>query len=324
MGQIYRIHLDPRMRTPEISQSWSPLTLAAMEQRGKRERRDPHNGAGETEHVVADKLDRLSSAEAELVIQRALKLSDDEKHLDDYGSLDRETLEVVATELGIPLKHLSRALAERKARTATEGDDTWFERLLRIDDLDGAALVRGNVDAVHRALVTWFTSHEGLRAVRVVANRGEWERDATPLTAIKMGLGMTNASRALRRAGTVTHEITSLSPDEHLVSIEAGKSLLLRTGTGLMVGASALSILAGIAVAAGPASLLSGILAGLWTGLLFGTGAVFIVRSWASRINRSIRRALDAITDPAASGVFDRLPGSLGNFLRGLGFGRRR
>ena len=91
------------------------------------------DGAGKTEHVVADKLERLSSAEAELVIQRALKLSDDEKQLDDYGSLDRETLEVVATELGIPLKHLSRALAEQKARTATEGDDTWIERLLRID-----------------------------------------------------------------------------------------------------------------------------------------------------------------------------------------------
>ena len=78
-----------------------------MEQRGKHERHDEHEGIGETDHDIGDKLDRLSSAEAEVVIRRALELFDHEKHLDDYGSLDRETLELVARELGIPLKHLS-------------------------------------------------------------------------------------------------------------------------------------------------------------------------------------------------------------------------
>ena len=172
--------------------------------------------------------------------------------------------------------------------------------------------------------MAWFTSHEGLRAVRVTANRGEWEKDGTAITALKMGLGMTNASRALRGAGTVVHEITPLSPDEHLITIEAGKSLLRATGMWLTLGAASLSILAGIAVATGPGDIGSGILASVWTALFFGAGAVFAIRSWAGRISRSIRRALDAITDPAGSGVFDRLPGSFGKFLRGLGFGRRR
>ena len=273
---------------------------------------------------IADRLDRLSSAEAEQVILRALELTDADVERDSYGMLDIETLEVVARELNIPLRHLRAAMAEQRTRTATEGDDSWFDRLLKIDQLDGATLVKGNVDAVHRALVTWFTSHEGLRAVHVVANRGEWEKDSTPLTSLRMGLGMTNSSRALRGAGTIHHEIKSIGIEEHIVTIEAGKELVRMTGKGLLAGAATLSVLAAVSVAAGPASLGAGLLTGLLTALVFTTGAIAGVRAWAGRINRSIRRALGAITDPASSGVFDALPGSVGRFLRGLGLGRRR
>ena len=258
------------------------------------------------------------------MIRRALELSDDEKHQDDYGTLDRQTLEVVASELGIPLKHLSRALAEQKLKTATDGDDSWFDRLIRVDELDGAALVKGNIDAVQRALVTWFKTHEGLRLVRSTANRGEWEKDTTPLTSIRLGLGMTNGSRVLRSARSVNHEITSIGIDEHLVSIQAGKDLVRMTGKGLFAAAFSLATLTGIAVAAGPGNAATGAIAGLWTALAFGAGAAFIVRSWSSRINRAISRALDAITDPKSAGVFDRFPGRFGAFLEGLGLGRKR
>ncbi len=274
--------------------------------------------------ALAARLDRLSAGEAESVIRRALELTDEETHGAEHGSLDRATLEIVARELGIPMKHLTRALAEQQIAAATGGDDTWFDRLMRIDELDGATLVRGNRDAVQQALVTWFNTHEGLRAVQTGPNRGEWEKDTTPLTAIRMGLGMTNSSRALRSAGTVTHEITSLGPDEHLVSIEAGKGLLRATAKGLVAGAISLAVLAGIAIAAGPGNLASGALAAVWTALLFGAGATLAVRSWAGRISRGIRRALGAITHPRESGVYDRLPGKLGSFLENLGFGRGR
>lgn len=274
--------------------------------------------------ALASRLDRLSAGEAETVIRRALELTDAETHGAEHGSLDRETLEIVARELGIPMKHLTRALAEQHIAAATGGDDTWFDRMMRIDELDGATLVRGNRDAVQRAIVTWFNAHEGLRAVQTGPDRGEWEKDTTPLTAIRMGLGMTNASRALRSAGTVRHEITSIGPDEHLVSIEAGKALLRATAKGLVAGAVSLAVLAGIAIAAGPGTAATGALAAVWTALLFGAGATLAVRSWAGRISRGIRRALDAITHPRESGVYDRLPGRLGSFLESLGFGRGR
>ena len=120
---------------------------------------------------------------------------------------------------------------------------------------------------------------------------------------------MTNGSRVLRSARSVNHEITSIGIDEHLVSIEAGKDLVRMTGKGLFAAAFSLATLTGIAVAAGPGNAATGAMAGLWTALAFGAGAAFIVRSWSSRINRAISRALDAITDPKSAGVFDRFPG---------------
>lgn len=290
-----------------------------------REHREHRSHSDETsDRPVAHRLDRLTSEEAEQVILRALELTDADMDLGSHGTLDVEALEVAAEELNIPIRHLRSAMAEQRAKSKTAGDDPWFDRLLKIDTMDGAAIVRGNVDAVHRAIVTWFQNHEGLRAVHIVGNRGEWEKDTNPLTALRMGLGMTNSSKSLRGAGTVSHEITSLGPDEHIVSIEAGKDLVRNTGRGLLVGAAALATAAGVAISLGPGNIGSGLLAALWTALLFGTGAVAIVRSWAGRISKSIRRALSAITDPATSGVFDSLPGSFGRFLRGFGLGRKR
>ena len=188
-----------------------------------------------------------------------------------------------------------------------------------IAELDGAALVKGDGAAVQRALVTCFKSHEGLRAVRLSEESGEWERDTTPITAIWMGLGMSNSARVLRGVGEVHHQITSVGNDEHLVSIEAGKPRVRATARWLLASTVGLAVLAGVAVALGPAGVGSGILAGVWTAILFGAGAVFGVRSWSRRISCAIERTLDAVTDPKASGVFDRMPGRFGVFLESLG-----
>ena len=307
------------MRFPVLSetrQSYSRL----MDQTSSEE--DPEFGSprdSPSEGETADRLDRLTASEAEAVIRRAIELTDNEDALEDYGSLDRHTLEIVANELGIPLKHLTRALAEQKMHSGLEADDSRFDRLMGITELDGAALVKGDGAAVQKTLATWFKSHEGLRAVRLSEESGEWERDTTPITAIRMGLGMSNSARVLRGVGEVHHQITSVGNDEHLVSIEAGKPRVRATARWLLASAVGLAILAGVAVALGPSGVGSGILAGVWTAVLFGAGAAFGVRSWSRRISRAIERTLDAVTDPKASGVFDRMPGRFGAFLESLG-----
>jgi hypothetical protein len=268
---------------------------------------------------VADRLDRLTAEQADEVMRRAIRLQDDSAE-PDFGTFDVETLRAAAAELGIPQRHLERALAEQRAGLLESPPRAGvFDQLLGITDLDQSTVVAGSRAEAERAVTTWLSKHEGMRVIRRSSNGATWEKDTRPLTSLRMGLGLTDGSKALREVGTVEHSVHSLDEGEQFVSIKADPEKLRSVGGVLMALAAALALTGGVAIAAGTESILAGIATALLTGAALGAAVVGGVRSWAGRIRRAAERAIDAVRRPSSSRLYEQVPGWLGTVLRSLG-----
>jgi len=277
---------------------------------------------------VAWRLDRLSAEQAEDVIRRAIELTDEENEAYEYGQMDAETLEQVAGELGIPTRHVRKAMAEQRARRHNPDEESsWLDRLFGIVDLDEAIIIEGRPEDIERAAETWMKSHEGLRLKRRTRQGAIWVKDDRPLAAIRMGLGITNGSKSLRSAGDIEHTLRSVNENEHLFSITASKSRLRSAAVLSLIGVGFLSLTGVVATAF--TQPFSALIPGLVASLVFAAGltalAVAGVRRWASKIRTAVERAVDAVVAPDRSGLFDTFPGRLGSILKSFGlFSSRR
>lgn len=281
---------------------------------------DPEQESGD----IAGRLDRLNAEQAEDVIRRAIELTDEEDEAYEYGQMDAETLEQVAGELGIPARHVRKAMAEQQARRHNPDEESsWFDRLFGILDLDEAIIIEGRPADIELAAETWMKNHEGLRLKRRTRHGAIWAKDDRPLAAIRMGLGITHGTKSLRTAGDIEHALRSVKDNEHLFSITASKNRLRLAAVLWLIGIGLVS-LAGV-VASVLATGLAGLLAtaGLTAGLT--ATAVAGVRSWASKIRTAVERAVDAVVAPDRSGLYDTFPGRLGSVLKSWGlFSNRR
>ena len=272
---------------------------------------------------IADRLDRLTAEQADEVMRRAIRLQDDSAE-PDLGTFDVETLHAAAAELGIPRHHLERALAEQRAGLLDSPPRAGvLDRFLGIAELDQSAVVDANKAQTERAVTLWLSKHEGMRVVRRSPDGATWEKDTRPLTSLRMGLGLTEGSKALREVGTVEHSVRSLADDEQFVSIKANPGKLRTVGGVLIALTAALALTGGVAVAAGTGSILAGITTALLAGAALGAAVVGGIRSWAGRIRRAAERAIDAVRTPSSTRLTDPIPGWLGTVLRSLGFGGR-
>ena len=286
-----------------------------MELQDHGEQKPQHQDPGR----VADRLDRLTAEQADEVMRRAIRLQDDSAE-PDFGTFDVETLRAAAAELGIPQRHLERALAEQRAGLLESPPRAGaFDQLLGITDLDQSTVIVGSKAEAERAVTTWLSKHEGMRVIRRSSDGATWEKDTRPLTSLRMGLGLTDGSKALREVGTVEHSVRSLDEGEQFVSIKADPEKLRSVGGVLMALAAALALTGGVAIAAGTGSILAGIVTALLAGAALGAAVVGGVRSWAGRIRRAAERAIDAVRRPSSSRLYEQVPGWLGTVLRSLG-----
>lgn len=270
---------------------------------------------------IAGRLDRLSAEAAEDVIRRAIQLTDEEQEEYQYGTMDAATLEKVAAELGIPARHVQRALAEQRAGLHQPADvDTRLDRLFGIVDLDEAAIIEGSRHDVEEAVAAWMHNHEGMRVRRHSDEATVWMKDDRPLAAIRMGLGVTHGSKSLRTAGDVEHLVRSIGENEQLLSITASKHRLRTAAKLWLIGAS-LPVVAGVlaGITGGLEALIPMLAGGIALAGAIAGAAVAGVRGWAAKIRTAVERAVDAVTDPEGSGVFDTFPGRLGSFLKSIG-----
>jgi hypothetical protein len=140
-----------------------------------------------------------------------------------------------------------------------------------------------------------MTRQEGLRLRRKDRDGGVWEKDPHIVTRLRMGLRLGRGSRVLRNSRKVTHRIQSIRDDEQALALKAETHTIKNVGTaGLAVlGAVAAAGAAyGIAVGA-PEIAVPAAVGGL---VLTGTGVVFGVRMWVSKIREGLRRVLDGVS----------------------------
>ena len=269
---------------------------------------------------IAGRLDRLTAEQADEVMRRAINLHDEDAAALESGSFDVDTLRAVAAELGIPRQHLERALAEQRAGMLKPRPSPGpIDRMLGVADLEQSAIVSGRRAEVERATMTWLSKHEGLRVVRRSEDGATWEKDTRPLTSIRVGLGLTQGSKALRDVGTVEHSVRSVADDEQLVTIRTDPEKLRSVAGALVVLVAVVALTGGVAVAAGTGSVLAGLGTAAVAALGLGAAVLGGIRSWAGRIRRAGERAIDAVRRPEASGLNEPVSGWLGAVLRVLG-----
>lgn len=298
--------------------SSGPGTLVTMD---RQDRSDPDlRPLDQDTDQIAGRLDRLTAEQADEVMRRAISLHDEDAAVLESGSFDVDTLRAVAAELGIPRQHLERALAEQRAGVLQPRPSAGpIDRMLGVADLEQSAIVNGRRAEVERATMIWLSKHEGLRVVRRSEDGATWEKDTRPLTSIRVGLGLTQGSKALRDVGTVEHSVRSVAHDEQVVTIKTDPEKLRAVAGALLVLVAVVALTGGAAVAAGTGSVLAGF--GTAAVAVLGLGAAVLggIRSWARRIRRAGERAIDAVRRPEASGLNEPMSGWLGTVLRGLG-----
>ena len=141
-----------------------------------------------------------------------------------------------------------------------------------------------------------------------------------------MGLKVGRGSGALRTAGGVAHRVVSAPSGEQVVSLDVDTRVIGRTARVLLAAGATLGLVLAFAIGAG-IGLGEGIAAGVGSLAAFGAAAVTTAKTWAGRIRKGMRRALEAITHPTVAGVHDTIAGRVAktiDALRDLGREVRR
>ncbi len=156
---------------------------------------------------------------------------------------------------------------------------------------------------VQRDVGTWMRRHEGLRPRRLTDDGAVWDKDTGIATALRRGFKVSQGTGAIREMADVEHSVTSISDNEHVVTVEADTSVINKVALGIGIGGAALSVGAGLGVAAiGDPALgadIAQFLGGFIGAMVVNGGiALTVAKGWASSIRRGLQRAIDGITHP--------------------------
>jgi len=284
----------------------------------QRKRRDTGEPAAPDEV-----LDRIPVDRVEPLLHRAIELEGISSS--EPETIDRESLEGLALELGIDPRNLRRAVAEDQVRPLTADGDIW-DRLLGPDRIVVSRSVEGTADQVEADVAGWLGRREGLR-LRVRTAQGDvWERDDSVISKIRLKLNQ--GPGGLRSARRVIVRMHPIDEDEQLLVLEADAGPLQRLGRWLLAGVAGVTGLALVSGIAATGSLLGGL--GALAGLVLGIPVVIGVRLAIARLEDGVELAADAIVDAERSGArvtdADRIVALLGSWAAAFRtlFGRKR
>lgn len=248
----------------------------------------------EPDHTdLVRRLDRLSNADAQRVLERAIRIQAD---TGEPGGLTRDQIAKIAAELGVGADALNRAYDEEvEHRQPTPRGRSW----LVPQAFSERTLVAGTEGDVAHRIISWMEGEEGLRPVARTGDGMLWEPDSHWTTSTRLALG-TDATKALRGLPSIRHRQLSLGQDRQVVDVEvdAGrvKVVAISVGAGLAAAGAATGI--GVAAATAGNDLVA-VLAGIGGGAGLGLGtAVTIARAWGASIRKGIDRALSGIAHP--------------------------
>lgn len=265
---------------------------------------------------LANRLDRLSRADAERVLERAIRIQT-QRHSTD--SFTPEQIKRIAGELGIDGSVVDRAMREQVAKPPP-----FRSGMLGPDRLVDRATVAGSPEEVDDVVMGWMEREEGLRAVARVDGGIRWEPDNHWTTATRLAFG-SESTKALRGMPAVIHRQTALSPDEQVVEIDVGTDRIRNTALGLGAGFGVAGVGGGIATAlavAGGNDLAQFASVAVPMLAVAGGTAFITARAWAASIRRGISRALHGIAHPELNRRAQRRRRRYGKDRRRSGFQR--
>lgn len=268
---------------------------------------EPIARATESESI-GDRLDAVSRPLAERVLKRAIELHHDDVHGPDR--IARTTLDEIASELGVAPEYVRRALAD-ELETTRHPPRSIRERMLAPVRVTGGRIVTLDAAETRASIVAWMGGQEGLRPRARVGDGVRWERDRHWTTKLRIGIGRSDATGALRTIPTVTHRQTEISGSEQLVELDADTRIISQVAAGIGGGLTGAGLLGGIATAAamsGGSDLLQ-FLIPFAPAAAVGVGtAVIVAKSWLAAVRKGIARALDGIANPTIHEARRRRP----------------
>lgn len=262
----------------------------------EHERPDRHTAGSSRpgiEDDLATRLDQLSLADAERVLERAIRI---QSHRHAADNFTREQIHRIAGELGLEDSVVDRAIREEVSQVRATERRTW----LVPPRLTDRTVVSGSAEAVSEYVMAWMENEEGLRPVARTGSGIRWEPDRHWLTSTRLALG-TGGTKALRGMPEVLHHQSSLGPEEQLIELDVDTGRIRNTAWGLGAGVAVTGLASGAAVAVmvpGGNDLVQFASAAVPGLVLATTTTVVTARAWASSLRRGIARALDGIAHP--------------------------
>jgi hypothetical protein len=235
---------------------------------------------------------RIDRAALERIIQRAAELQTADRDLAD--ELTPEQVMALGREVGIPERHLQRALREERTRLVAVPASGWA-RITGPAQVVAQRTVPGTVAAAEGALVEWMEEKELLCVQRRQPGRITWEPLGGMAAAFRRStaaLSRGSAAMLLGRADTVSATMVSLEAGWCHVALtaEARKARAEYVGGGAALAGAGL-VGAGLMVVLG--ALLPVALVPLPVALGIGYGVARQYRPALARLQLGLERALD-------------------------------
>jgi hypothetical protein len=258
---------------------------------------------------------RIDRAALERIIQRAAELQTSERDLAD--ELTPDQVLALGREVGIPERHLQRALLEERTRLVAVQPSGAWERIAGPAEMVAQRTVPGTVDAAEAALVEWLEEKELFCVQRRQPGRITWEPLGGMAAAFRRStaaFSRGSSAMLLGRADTVSATAIALEPGWCHVSLTA---VARKARAGYVGGGAALAgaglLSAGLMVVLG--ALLPVALVPVPVALGIGYGVARQYRPMVARLQLGLERALDNLEQYGAQPdrrLAGRSPGLLG------------
>lgn len=262
------------------------------------QRQDPSERPSELDEDLLRRLDALSRPEAERVLERAIRIHDERREREP--SIDRTKLYQIAAELGIEPQAVDRALGEEMSTVDRPVETRFFAPR----SVSSRVRVTGTAPDVAQRVHRWMTRDEGLRPAARTGDGISWVPDTNWKTTARVAIAG-KGTKTLKGLAGVTHRQIELSPDEHVVEIDADTNrvgiVAGSVGGGLLGGAVAGGVAAAFGMAGGNDLLQFLMVAVPGAAVAMGT-SVITAKAWTQSIRTGVSLALTNIAHPDVDG----------------------
>ena len=255
---------------------------------------------------------RVDRAALERILQRAAELQASERDIGE-GLTPEEVLDL-GKDVGIPSHYLQQAMLEDQTRVAAPVATGFLDQAVGAAELSAVRVVRGEPEALDRALLEWVEKNELFVVQRHQPGRITWERMGGMQAAVRRGFSTFESRRAkfmLGRADLMRATIVSLEPGYSHVTLSAS----LRTARGAYVGGAIAHTSVGVAGSIVLVALHAWAIIPALPVLVGGAIGYYTLRRYqpvTERTRLGLERALDDLEGAAGKAAHELPPGGPG------------